>query len=76
MPNFEIISPRANVLFAEKDLTIAMPFDFETEKRSLSRLMTKPSKPVLIDDKGSAKENYVQAPMKRQATAVMQRDSK
>ena len=53
-----------------------MPFDFETEKRSLSRLMTKPSKPVLIDDKGSAKENYVQAPMKRQATAVMQRDSK
>ena len=59
MPNFEILSPQATVLIAEKKLTNAMPFDFETDKRSLSRLMTKPSKLVLIDDKGSAKENYV-----------------
>ena len=59
LPNFEILSPKATIFFDEKKLTNIGPFDCVNDKRSLSRLMTKPSKPVLIDDKGSAKENYV-----------------
>ena len=59
MPKFTTESPRATVLLAEKQLTAALPFDFETEKRSRTRLETKPKKPVLIDDSGSAKENYI-----------------
>ena len=59
MPNFSTTSPQAKVFLADKSLTNALPFDFETEKRSLARLMTKPSKRVLINDSGSAKENYI-----------------
>ena len=59
MPKFTTESPRATVLLAEKQLTAALPFDFETEKRSRTRLETKPKKPVMIDDSGSAKENYI-----------------
>jgi len=51
------------VLLADKKLTLAQPFDFETEKRSLTRYASKPAK---VRDEAD-KENYAQiAPVKRQ----------
>ena len=60
MPNFAMVSPRNKVLLAEKNLTRALPFDFETEKRSHSRLLMRPKKPEMVYDTASDKENSMQ----------------
>lgn len=74
MPKFQAItSPQGRVLRNEKKLTLSMPFELETEKRSNSKFQTKLTKPTFFLQKdpidlayGSDKENAAcKAPVKR-----------
>ena len=57
MPCFDAVSPRKRVLLADKSLTQTFPFQFETEKRSETRLQQRPKKPQMVHDSASEKEN-------------------